>query len=284
MNLSGSSPMAAAKTEFVSVDGARLAYRAFGASGPVPLVLLMRFRGTMDHWDPAFVDPIAEQRPIVLLDNAGVGQSEGEVPGGISGMAEIVRLFAAAKGLEKIDVFGWSMGAAVGLKLTIDHPVLVRKLVFAGSGPGGIVDAPPMPQKVLETIVKPQTSEDDYLYLFFAGSEASREAGRSSLNRIARRTEAAAHRPVKPESFKRQLAAVGAWAQGSNSAGDVLESVQTPTLVLNGAHDVMVHPYNSYTMNQRMPSAQLILYPDSGHAFHFQYPAQVAGDVIDFLS
>jgi len=99
----------------------------------------------MDHWDPAFVDPIAEQRPIVLLDNAGVGQSEGEVPGGISGMAEIVRLFAAAKGLEKIDVFGWSMGAAVGLKLTIDHPVLVRKLVFAGSGPGGIVDAPKGP-------------------------------------------------------------------------------------------------------------------------------------------
>ena len=139
-----------------------------------------------------------------------------------------------------------------------------------------------MLQKVLETMAKPQTSEDDYLYLFFAGSEASREAGRRSLKRIARRTEATAHRPVKPE--KRQVAALGAWAQGSNSAGDVLESVQTPTLLLNGAHDVMVHPYNSYTMNQRMPSAQLILYPDSGHAFHFQYPAQVAGDVIDFLS
>ncbi len=38
------------KTRFVDVPGRRLAYRTFGSGKPV--VLCVRFRGTMDAWDP----------------------------------------------------------------------------------------------------------------------------------------------------------------------------------------------------------------------------------------
>lgn len=278
------SAIASAKTDHVTVSGKRLAYRAFGAKGPIPLVFLMRFRGTMDHWDPAFIDPIAAERPVILLDSAGVGESEGEVPPTIAGMAEIVKDFAAAKGFSKIDVFGWSMGAAVGLKLAINHPALVRKLVFAGSGPGGVPDAPRMAEKVIQTMTKPVSSEEDFLYLFYADSDSSREAGRSSNARIEKRTNMASHKPVRPESFRTQMGALGAWGQGVDSATPALEQVQTPTLVMNGAHDVMVHAYNSFFMSQRMPNAQLILYPNAGHAFQFQYPDLVAQDTLRFLA
>jgi pimeloyl-ACP methyl ester carboxylesterase len=51
-----------------------------------------------------------------------------------------------------------------------------------------------------------------------------------------------------------------------------LESIIQPTLVVNGSNDVMVPTVNSFTLSQHIPNAQLIVYPDSGHASLFQYP------------
>jgi pimeloyl-ACP methyl ester carboxylesterase len=52
------------------------AYRDFGvANSTPPLVLLTRFRGTMDHWDPAFLDILASERRVILFDNAGVSHN-----------------------------------------------------------------------------------------------------------------------------------------------------------------------------------------------------------------
>jgi pimeloyl-ACP methyl ester carboxylesterase len=51
-----------------------------------------------------------------------------------------------------------------------------------------------------------------------------------------------------------------------------VEKVAYRTLVVNGNNDIMVPTINSFTLSQRIPNAQLILYPDSGHASQFQYP------------
>jgi pimeloyl-ACP methyl ester carboxylesterase len=42
--------------------------------------------------------------------------------------------------------------------------------------------------------------------------------------------------------------------------------------VVNGANDIMVPTINSWIMSQHIPQAQLIVYPDAGHAAHYQYP------------
>jgi len=40
----------------------------------------MHFTGTMDHWDPALTDRFAQDREVILFNNAGVSSSSGEVP------------------------------------------------------------------------------------------------------------------------------------------------------------------------------------------------------------
>ena len=52
-----------APTQFVDGAGIRFAYRRFGKTGEVPLVFNIHFTGTMDHWDPAVTDGIAERTP-----------------------------------------------------------------------------------------------------------------------------------------------------------------------------------------------------------------------------
>src|SRR6202011_1852739 len=69
-----------APTQFVEAAGIRFAYRRFGAKVDIPLLFFMHFTGTMDHWDPAVTDRFAQDREVILFNNAGVSSSSGEVP------------------------------------------------------------------------------------------------------------------------------------------------------------------------------------------------------------
>jgi pimeloyl-ACP methyl ester carboxylesterase len=71
-----------AETKFAQVGLNKLAYRRFGKEekgGPSPLLFLHHFRGTMDFWDPAIIDGFASSRPVIHLDNAGIGYSTGTI-------------------------------------------------------------------------------------------------------------------------------------------------------------------------------------------------------------
>ncbi len=269
-------------TQTVEANGVRYAYRRFGAKQGVPLVFFQRFRGTVDHWDPAFLEVIAKARPVVVFDNAGVGASTGEVAQDIAGAAKSAAAFVDALGLSQFDAIGWSMGGTVVQQLALDRPGLMRRLVLAGTGPGGVPEAPRAPEKVWQVAAKPVNDDEDFLYLFFTPTQASRDAGLASLCRLDRRLGASSA-VVKPESWKNQAGAIAAWAMGKNSAYTRLAEIAAPVLVANGVHDVMIHAYNSYAMAQKLPNAQLVLYPDSGHGFLFQYPDQFGRQVNDFL-
>ena len=82
-----------APTQFVEAAGIRFAYRRFGAKIDIPLLFFMHFTGTMDHWDPAVTDRFAQDREVILFNNAGVSSSSGEVPTSIEEMAQHAAAF-----------------------------------------------------------------------------------------------------------------------------------------------------------------------------------------------
>ncbi len=59
--------------------------------------------------------------------------------------------------------------------------------------------------------------------------------------------------------------------------------ITQPVLVANGRNDIMVSTYASYAMAQTLPNARLVIYPDAGHGFLFQYPQDFADEVLRFL-
>lgn len=77
---------------------------------------------------------------------------------------------------------------------------------------------------------------------------------------------------TSPQTMEAQIAAIMEWSQVKGERFAELESIIQPTLVVNGSNDVMVPTVNSFTLSQHIPNAQLIVYPDSGHASLFQYP------------
>jgi pimeloyl-ACP methyl ester carboxylesterase len=270
--------MASNPIQFAETKYGRLAYHIDGSVGDVPLVLLQRFRGTIDDWDPAFIASLAARRCVIRFDSAGVGRSDGRTPESMPEMAMIALAFLKAIGINKADLFGWSMGGFIGQHVALDAPEIVRRLIIAGSGPGGVPEGPQPHPKVSEIATKSQNEDRDFLFLFFTDSESGRAAGKANVERI----KAVANRgpAVTVESFMRQGKALGTWSGVRPRLGEL----KLPILVANGVSDVMVPAYGSYVISQEAPNAKLILYPDAGHGFLFQYIEDFTGEVGRFLS
>ena len=280
------SPTLSATTRSIEVDGQRIAYRVIGTDKGVPLLLLNRFRGTMDHWDPELIDRIAAQRKVLMFDPPGFARSSGTAPESLAGFAGAAAQVAAALGYTSVDVLGFSMGGTVALQLALDHPGLVRRLVIAASGPGFVPDLPPNTPvaegAVWPTATKAVNDDADFLFLFFERSATSQAAGRAYLARLGQRSDAFAQQVAAPAWQAQLKSALGA-ASPTTTLLPRLAGLKHPVLVANGRNDIMVPTYASYAMAQTLPNARLLIYPDSGHGFLFQYPRDFADQVLDFL-
>jgi pimeloyl-ACP methyl ester carboxylesterase len=271
-----------APNRFVEAGGVRYAYRRFGAPSDAPLLFLQHFRGNLDNWDPAIVNPIAKHHDVILLDNAGVGGSSGEPDSSISEMADHVADFVEALGVETIDLLGFSTGGFVAQQFTLDHPAMVRRLVLAGTGPRGGKGMERYTDEVAAHALVDVPGPEDLVYLFFAPSETSQKAGVAFVERLGTRT-AERDAPTTLHVRDAQLKAVEAWGTPRDGDYQQLKSIKQPTLVINGVSDVMVPSINSVILAQNLPMGFLSLYPDAAHGGLFQYPDLFANQVISFL-
>ncbi len=69
-----------------------------------------------------------------------------------------------------------------------------------------------------------------------------------------------------------QVEAMAKWGVQQKESYDYLKTIKQPTLVVNGSNDVIMPTVNSFIMQQNMPNAQLIVYPESNHGAHHMYP------------
>ena len=270
-------------TAYVEAEGIKYAYRSLGANnGGPPLVLLQHFTGTMDDWDPKVIEGLAQHRRVIIFDNAGIGRSGGKSPDSVQGMAHNVEAFLDALKLEQVDLLGFSLGGFVAQQIVFEHPGRIRKVILAGTGPQGGPGIKDL-QAVLGTATKKGAEQGVHPkgLLFFSESTAGKTAASAFLDRIGKHS-VDADPAASNETVQAQAKAIVTW--GSVPANETkLQGVRLPVLVVNGNHDVMVPTANSITLFQHIPSAQLVLYPDSGHGALFQYHEQFVASVDTFL-
>lgn len=260
-----------APTRFVDVNGVSFAYRRFGKTGNLPLVFFQHFTGTLDNWDPAVLDPLSEQREVIIFDNAGIASSGGEVPYTIAGIAKDAAAFIDALGLKKVDLFGYSMGSFAAQQIALDRPELVNKMILVGSGPRGGEALDTFSPEVWALFSKEYNQPDELLLdTLFSPTETSQAAGRLFLERIRARKQdrdIAISEKVVPA----QLAAIAEWGTKKAGSYEYLKAIKHPVLVVNGKEDVLFPTVNSYILQQHLPDAHLIIYPDSNHGSQYQY-------------
>jgi pimeloyl-ACP methyl ester carboxylesterase len=239
----------------------------------VPLVFCQHYIGTMDYWDPTVTDGLARDREVILFDNAGVSSSSGEVPTTFEQMGADAIAFIKALGLKQVDLFGFSIGGLVVQEITLQAPDLVRSLIIDGAGPRGGQGMELIAQATERLFgAHPHDPPDSvWLAVKFSPSAAGQAAGREYLKRTHRRQEGR-DPEVNDKVSPAQVKAIGNWGVQKMGSSDYLKTITQPTLVVNGSNDVNIPTADSFIMQQNMPYAQLIIYPDSNHGAHHQYP------------
>jgi pimeloyl-ACP methyl ester carboxylesterase len=217
--------------EVILVSGVNVATRSAGEGEPV--ILLNRFRGTLDTWDPAFVSALATRHRIVMFDSLGVGETAGEAATTVEAMADFAAQVIDAMELGSPTVFGWSLGGFVAQILAIKEPRLVGKLILAGTMPAGGSPEAVWSEQWLQTASTAVPSVDSALSLFFTESDSSRSAGRASFARIPARPAAI----VSPMAIAAQARAIQRFADHGEGWYARLHEIMAPTFVANGDRD-----------------------------------------------
>jgi pimeloyl-ACP methyl ester carboxylesterase len=264
-----------APTEFIDIAQGRLAYRSLG-EGP-SLVLCTRYRGTLDSWDPAFLDALAKRFRVITFDYRGTGQSTGVASYDPKSLAHDIIALADGLDVESFIIGGWSLGGHAAQVVTTVWTDRVTHVVLFGTSPPGDVPFGPDPA-FSACALKPYADLDDDITLFFEPmSAASREAARASRLRIEIRKNDRS--PEVPEDLYRKLLKESVCGLGFLDDGgyrDFLERTGTPILVISGDHDIGFPVENWFNLTRKWRSLFLSVLPRSGHGVQHQYPALVA--------
>jgi pimeloyl-ACP methyl ester carboxylesterase len=271
-----------AETQFVGAAGVEFAYRRFGRSSDLPLVMLQHFRGNLDNWDPALTDALAAEREVILVDYPGVGSSRGEFGPAIADAARHMIAFIAALGLDEIDLLGFSIGGFTAQEIALLRPSLVRRLVLAATGPKG---APGMHgwREDIAAAARGESKPENLLYIMFAHTETSQAKGMEFLGRFMQRHEGR-DAPTSDAARDAQYDAVVEWGIPDYAALQRLTGIKTPTLIMQGDGDLMIPTKLSHLMAGLIPDTQIRIYPDAAHGFMFQYPTEAAAEINAFLA
>lgn len=122
-----------AQAETAKVNGLEMYYEIHGEGEP--LVLLHgAYMSIPSNWE-ALIPTLAETHKVIAVELQGHGRTtDRDTPITYEGMAADVAALLDELEIEKAAVFGYSMGGGVALRLAIDYPEKVSRIVAASAG------------------------------------------------------------------------------------------------------------------------------------------------------
>ena len=184
-------------------------------------------------------------------------------------------------GLRETDILGWwSFGGLAAQVLAINYQRLVRKVILAATMPACGSPEVVWNPNWLEAATNPVPSIERARSLFFTDSAASRAAGGASFAPIP-------HSPatsVSVTAIAARSSAIRRFASNADGWCARPKPIAAPTFVANGDRDGLFPAVDSAVLAREIPWSRLGIYPDSGHAFLFQYVDRFSDDVLRFPS
>jgi 3-oxoadipate enol-lactonase len=237
--------------------------------GEGPAVLLVPGQGmTVDGWW-ATIPLLARSFRVIAFDNRDTGRSSRvSWPYSVAHMAHDAAAVLDAAGEQRAHVYGISLGSLVAQEVALRHPDRVEALVLGASSAGGFAAYKPAPSSSAQMFLvragamKPEVAQWAAVPYTYADKTRRLHPERIFAD-VARRVSS----PPEPLAYVHQAAAVAA-----HDAYERLNRMAAPTLVVHGEQDVFVPPANALVLAERVPGAQLQLWPDAGHMYPIDEP------------
>jgi pimeloyl-ACP methyl ester carboxylesterase len=256
------------ETGYAPVNGLQMYYEVHG-SGGTPLLLLHGGLFDIDQQFGELIPGLAATRQVIAADFQGHGRTNDiDRPLRTADLTSDVVGLLRHLGVAQADVFGFSVGGAVALRLAITHPELVRKLIVSSVSfhPDG--DRPENKEAVGAMTVE-----------MIAGTPME---------------QAYLAKSPHPEKLQVLLDKLGAYDEGFPGWSDAdIEGISAPTLITVGDCDAVTLGHAVRFLQLRggdvngdfagVPASQLAVFPGTTHFFGLARTALVQDVVLHFL-
>jgi len=243
----------------VQANGIDIYYEVQGEGEPMVLIPYL----AVDQACYAFqVAEYARRYTCFSVDLRGAGLSG--KPDGVYTtelFAADVAAFMQAAGIERAHIFGLSLGAAAGLWLAARHPERVKSLSLHSAWPASdpylrtVVATWQIMAQALASVPE-MIIQGIFPWCFTPEMYAARPDYVESLAEFVR------GRPAAPvDAFIRQSGAVLA-----HDATAVLGSIQAPTLITFGRHDLVTSTRFAAPLSEGIAGSEVLVFEDCSHA------------------
>jgi pimeloyl-ACP methyl ester carboxylesterase len=210
---------AKATGQYADVNGINLYYEVHGSGRP--LILLHGGLGSGEMFGPILPALTADHQAIVV-DLQGHGRTADiDRPIRTDLMADDIAALIRHLGLEKPDVFGYSLGGGVAFQLAVRHPELVRKLVVVSAN-----------------------TRRDAIYAEMLGQQGQVNASAAEFMKDTPMYQLYQRVAPRPEDFPRLLDKIGASMAQDFDFSEEVRGLQVPTLF--AAADADMAPPSHY--------------------------------------
>jgi non-heme chloroperoxidase len=251
--------------------GITMHYAEQGDARNRPIILLHGYSDSWFSFSRVLV-PLAREAHVFALDLRGHGKTDKPTSGYLMrDLAEDVLAFMDAKGIVRATIVGHSMGGLVAQQMALAAPKRVSHLVLVATGSSATAfvgwneleqAVATLPDRVPEAFVRE-----------FQLSTVHTPVGDEFINRAVTESLRLSARTW------RELAA----GMKATAPAVALGSFGIPTLVLHGEKDLYVTPAVTNELAAMVKARQRKEYSNTGHAIHWEKPAEFARDVLAFL-
>jgi pimeloyl-ACP methyl ester carboxylesterase len=265
--------LARVQSNYVLMPEGRVHYYEGEASTPgggIPLVLVHGLADRGESWSPMMKRLKRAGFHVYAPDLLGYGRSP--KPAGsdysIATQEQFVADFIQAIGLQKPDVGGWSMGGWISLKLALDHPEMVDRVVVydaAGIKFDGAADR--------ATIFHPETPDDVNKLAAVMEPEAK------PLPAFVSRDVLRVLRADGPVIDK----GMASMQTGKDGLDTTLPGMQRPLLIVWGSLDRLIPLSAGQAMHALVPNSELDVVEGCGHLGPKTCSGREAAATADFL-
>ncbi|HEX2192182.1 MAG TPA: alpha/beta hydrolase [Acidimicrobiales bacterium] len=244
------------------LNGTTLYFETAGA-GPPCLVLHGGLGVDHTYLRPG-LDRLGDRLALVYIDHRGHGRSgRSAEPPSVAQLADDADALAAHLGHRGVVVLAHSWGGFVAQDLALRHPGRVAGLVLVASTAGELGSD----ESLLDDLGPPLPVEVDILTRVPPATDEELEATVRALVPYYLHTDRG---PAGDDVFAGCRFDAGAMARsmhilGAWSSIDRLDTLDVPSLLVGGRHDVFCPPEQLQRMARRMPSAEVAIFEESAH-------------------
>lgn len=257
----------------IRLNGHFVHYYQAGNDG-TPLILLTGYATTSNFWNSDFVQCLAKQHRVYLLDYAGMYSHE-SANLSMQSMALDVNKFSQQLKLKQPALIGWSMGGGVALEASFLAPKEYRQLYLI---------APVVPVAKNQQLTFPTPahgefrSESDVLNYVFSNNLYAYESKDLMPLRAKFIVDSMSELFPSTAFMKEQRGAIEQWKNSPDTLNK-FKMAKTPAVFFIPDHDKMINQRVAESVISQYSNAKIKVIEKSGHAIPWQLPLEMCQQI-----